>query len=105
MLPVGRKMKTEIPARDFSCSIVWSKSRSITRRGGRDRRRPSLFPLHLRAQNPKARVWVLLPHDTKGSYEMGKALSGYRPLKVVTALHGKAILFQRAGQVPETPQR
>jgi hypothetical protein len=36
---------------------------------------------------------------------MGKALSGYRPLKVVTALHGKAILFQRAGQVPETPQR
>jgi len=57
------------------------------------------------AQNPTARVWVLLPHDTKGSYAMQRALSDYQPLRVVTALHGKAILFQRPGQVPETPHR
>jgi hypothetical protein len=67
-------------------------------------RRPEDYALAC-AQNPTARVWVLLPHDSKGSYAMGRALSDYRPIKVVTALHGKAILFQRTGQVPETPHR
>ena len=42
MLPVGRKMKTGIPARDISYSILWSKSRRITRRGGRPRSKETL---------------------------------------------------------------
>ena len=57
------------------------------------------------AQNPTARVWVLLPHDTGESDEMQRALSDYQPVRTITALHGKAILYQRAGQVPEMPLR
>ena len=86
----------------FNC-LVEVAEYNAARRPAAIERSLSLFPLHLRAQNPIARVWVLLPHDTKGSYAMGRALSGYRPIKIVTATHGKAILFQRAGQVPETP--
>ena len=67
-------------------------------------RRPEDYALAC-AQNPTARVWVLLPHDTKGSYAIQRALSDYRPLKIVTATHSKAILFQRVGQFPETPHR
>jgi hypothetical protein len=67
-------------------------------------RRPADYALAC-AQNPTARVWVLLPHDTGESDEMQRALSDYQPVRAITALHGKAILYQRAGPVPEMPLR
>ncbi len=59
-------------------------------------RRPEDYALAC-AQSPKARVWVLLPHDTDESDDMQRALSDYRPVRTITALHGKAILYRRAG--------
>jgi hypothetical protein len=50
-------------------------------------------------QNPQARVWVLLPHDTEETADMKSALIVYRPVQTISALHGKAILYQRAQQL------
>ena len=53
------------------------------------------------AQNPAARVWVVLPHDSDPSDEMRRSLSNYQPARTVTTLHGKAILHGRASQEAE----
>jgi hypothetical protein len=52
-------------------------------------------------QNPQARVWVLLPHDAEETAEMKSALTEYRPVETITALHGKAILYRRAQQLAQ----
>jgi hypothetical protein len=106
---LARVLKTELQASDLLfIKKAWDTTPILYYLGGDQYRlvgrRPEDYALAC-AQNPTARVWVLLPHDSKGSYWMGRALSDYRPIKVVTALHGKAILFQRTGQVPETPHR
>ena len=44
--------------------------------------------------NPEARVWVVLLYDPAPTKEMEAALSGYQPVKTVTAPRAKAILYQ-----------
>jgi hypothetical protein len=106
---LARELKTEMQASDLLfIKKEWDTTPILYYLSGDQYhlvgRRPEDYALAC-AQNPTARVWVLLPHDTKGSYAMQRALSDYQPLGIVTALHGKAILFQRAGRVPETPLR
>lgn len=54
------------------------------------------------AQNPTARVWVLLPHDSDATDEMRKALADYEPVRTVAVPHGKAILYKRISKGAET---
>jgi hypothetical protein len=49
------------------------------------------------AENPAARVWVVLLYDDAPAGDVQGALSGYRSLRTITAPHAKAILYQRAG--------
>jgi uncharacterized membrane protein len=49
-------------------------------------------------RNPDARVWVVMLYDADPAREMQSALTGYHPVKTITAPHAKAILYEhRAG--------
>jgi uncharacterized membrane protein len=46
------------------------------------------------AENPGTRVWVVLLYDDAPAGDVQTALSGYRPVRTVTAPHAKAILYE-----------
>jgi hypothetical protein len=48
------------------------------------------------AQNPDARVWVVMLYDSDPAKDMQSALVGYRVSKTITAPHAKAVLFEHA---------
>jgi hypothetical protein len=45
------------------------------------------------AQNPGARVWVVMLYDSEPAKDMQAALAGYRTSSTLTAPHAKAILY------------
>jgi hypothetical protein len=47
-------------------------------------------------QNPDARIWVVLLYDPEPPREMQPALSGYTPVRTITAPRAKAILYKRS---------
>ena len=49
------------------------------------------------AGNPHARVWVVLLYEDAPAKDAQTALSGYRPIRTVTAPHAKAILYEPLG--------
>jgi len=49
------------------------------------------------AGNPGARVWVVLLYDAAPANDIQTALSGYQPIRTVTAPHAKAILYELPG--------
>jgi hypothetical protein len=49
------------------------------------------------AQNPDARVWVVMLYDSDPAKDMSAALAGYRTSSTLTGDHAKAILFEPPG--------
>ena len=49
------------------------------------------------AENPGARIWVVLLYDDAPAKDVEAVLTSYRPIRTVTAPHAKAILYEPSG--------